>query len=394
MAAAAVALVGRLWTPDVSGAPEMGSLSRRQGEHESSDTGNTALDDVEGGEAAVDLEDDGITSAGPTSATDAPLLPVVVAAEDDDGIDDSSSPSRTNNTSESDRLRRHETVRNLRNLEEERESRRRRTSTCTLIAVFFLFRLWLEALASSDSSLLLVALLLTSWTFRWIQTNRETEEEIDRAIHEYIQRADEEEGGGILSRSAMARASAIENGDLRLMSFQAQLALAILERQVMENGEDNNGEAYEGLDDEAKSRWQRFSYRAELETSAGESSNSGGRTTSTSKGKERDQDAGGQRKKIRFGFPLKRGGYGSVPSLEHPVEEGGDDRGHETCKDAHDIDREPSCSICLCEYEDGDGLARVVPCGHTYHLQCIDAWAESHYRCPLCNYDMRGEAIV
>ena len=389
MAAAAVALVG---------APEMGSRSRRRGEHESSDaTGNTALDDVEGGEAAVDLEDDGITSAGPTSATDAPLLPAVVAAEDDDGIDDSSGPARTNNASESDRLRRHETVRNLRNLEEERESRRRRTSTCTLIAVFFLFRLWVEALASSDSSLLLVALLLTSWTFRWIQTNRETEEEIDRAIHEYIQRADEEEGGGILSRSAMARASAIENGDLSLLSVQAQLAIAILEsqRQMMENGEDN-GEASEGLDDEAKSRWQRFSYRAELETGAGESSHSGGRTTSVnaSKGKERGQDAGGQGKKIRFGFPLKRGGYGSVPSLEHPAEEGGDHRGRETCKDAHDIENEASCSICLCEYEEGDGMARVVPCGHTYHLQCIDAWAESHYRCPLCNYDMRGEAIV
>jgi hypothetical protein len=235
----------------------------------------------------------------------------------------------------------------------------------------------LEALASSDSSLLLVALLLTSWTFRWIQTNRETEEEIDRAIHEYIQRADEEEGGGILSRSAIA-------------------ILESAQRQMMENGEDNNGEAYEGLDDEAKSRWQRFSYRAESETCAGESSHSGGRTTSVnaSKGKERDQDTGGQRKKKRFGFPVKRGGYGSVPSLDHPVEEGGVDRGRETCKDAHDIDREPSCSICLCEYEDGDGCARVVPCGHTYHLQCIDAWAESHFRCPLCNYDMRGEAVV
>jgi len=284
----------------------------------------------------------------------------------------------------------------------------RRTSTCTLIAVFFLFRLWIEALASSDSSLLLVALLLTSWTFRWIQTNRETEEEIDRTIHEYIQRADEEEGGGILSRSAMVRASAIENGDLRLMSFQAQLALAILEsqRQLIENGGygagDDNGEAAEGLDDEAKARWQRFSYHAELETSAEEYESSGGTTgtnrPSTSKsnrdkGTERDQDAGGQRKKNRFGFPLKRGGYGSVPSLEQPVEEGGND-GREARKDAHDSDSDPACSICLCEYEEGDGLAKVVPCGHTYHFQCIDAWAESHCRCPLCNYDMRGEAIV
>ena len=303
-----------------------------------------------------------------------------VAASAGEGA--SSGINATNGTSassESDRLRRHEAVQNLRNLEEERENRRRRTSTCILIATFFLFRLWVEALASSDSSLLLVALLLTSWVLKWVQSNRETEDEIDRAIQEYIQRADEEEGGGILSRSAMARASAIENGDLRLMSFQAQLALAILEsqRQMMENGgygvgdNDGGGVAVEGLDDEAKAQWQRFSYHANNTNGGSEQSEEGG-----------EHGASGKKKK-RFGLPLKRGGYGSVPAGE----EGPDGR-NAAKKDNSTSD--PACSICLCDYEDGEEIAKVTPCGHSYHYHCIHAWAESHHRCPLCNYDMRG----
>ena len=308
-----------------------------------------------------------------------------VAASADEGAssgiqstNSASGPTTTSGESR-ERLRRHETVvQNLRNLEEERENRRRRTSTCILIATFFLFRLWVEALASSDSSLLLVALLLTSWVLRWVQTNRETEDEIDRAIQEYIQRADEEEGDGILSRSAMARASAIENGDLRLMSFQAQLALAILEsqRQMMENGgygvgdNDGGGVAVEGLDDEAKAQWQRFSYHANNTNGGSEASEGGG-----------EHGTSGKRKK-RFGLPLKCGGYGSVPA--------GEAEGPDGCNGAKkDSTSDPVCSICLCDYEDGDEMA-MVKCGHTYHFHCIHAWAESHHRCPLCNYDMRG----
>jgi hypothetical protein len=319
----------------------------------------------------------------------------VSASAADDTVDSDAAAAPTS-TSESDRLQRHETAQNLRNLEEERENRRRRTSTCTLIATFFLFRLWVEALASSDSSLLLVALLLTSWAFRWFHANRETEDEIDRAILEYIQRADEEEGGEILSPSAMARASAIETGDLRLMSFQAQLALAVLEsqRQMMNGGygaEDNYGAAAQGLDEEAKARWQRFSYQAETSSRAEHSEE-----------KERNQGStDGAKRKKRFGLPLRRGGYGSVPSLEQPAEGEGADAlpltspetidGGETAKDNHGSD--PVCSICLCEYQQDEILAEVG-CGHKYHDSCISAWAECHYRCPLCNCDMRGETIV
>ena len=46
------------------------------------------------------------------------------------------------------------------------------------------------------------------------------------------------------------------------------------------------------------------------------------------------------------------------------------------------------CALCLSEYQDGESL-RHLPCGHRYHLLCIDAWLLDRQRmktrtCPLC----------
>ncbi|CAN0094594.1 unnamed protein product [Ectocarpus sp. 6 AP-2014] len=44
-----------------------------------------------------------------------------------------------------------------------------------------------------------------------------------------------------------------------------------------------------------------------------------------------------------------------------------------------------SCIICFGEYVEGDVLCRL-PCRHTYHAECIDAWLDGpgHSWCPLC----------
>eukprot|EP01051_Picozoa_sp_SAG22_P002691 SAG22_NODE_122_length_18920_cov_23.494076_21_plen_86_part_00 len=42
------------------------------------------------------------------------------------------------------------------------------------------------------------------------------------------------------------------------------------------------------------------------------------------------------------------------------------------------------CTICLSEYADGDER-RVLPCGHRFHLLCIDQWFGTSSKCPLCN---------
>ena len=47
------------------------------------------------------------------------------------------------------------------------------------------------------------------------------------------------------------------------------------------------------------------------------------------------------------------------------------------------------CPVCYEEYAEGDEL-RVLPCGHYYHVACIDRWAFSNAAarmpsCPMCN---------
>ncbi|KAE9610032.1 putative transcription factor C2H2 family [Lupinus albus] len=42
------------------------------------------------------------------------------------------------------------------------------------------------------------------------------------------------------------------------------------------------------------------------------------------------------------------------------------------------------CVVCLSEFEDGE-TGRVLPkCKHSFHIECIDMWFESHSTCPLC----------
>jgi hypothetical protein len=213
----------------------------------------------------------------------------------------------------------------LADLEEERELARRRTSACVLLAVFILFRLWIQALFTGDFGLLLLCLVGTSWTARFIRHTREREEELSRLIQEYAQNSE----NGEVNRS-----------DVRMLSFQAQLALAIMEsqRQMMEGGygnPDGHG-GTPGVSDQAKERWNRFKWKAEDDAKT-------------------------------------KGGYGSVAQKEKEGKE----------------EEEPHCSICLGEYEEGEELA-CLPCKHIYHEDCVASWCTNHIRCPLCNFDLES----
>jgi E3 ubiquitin-protein ligase RNF11 len=41
------------------------------------------------------------------------------------------------------------------------------------------------------------------------------------------------------------------------------------------------------------------------------------------------------------------------------------------------------CVICMMEFLEGD-VIRYLPCIHTYHAQCIDAWLMRSFTCPSC----------
>mmetsp|Transcript_9185 Transcript_9185/g.13593 ORF Transcript_9185/g.13593 Transcript_9185/m.13593 type:complete len:478 (-) Transcript_9185:59-1492(-) len=59
--------------------------------------------------------------------------------------------------------------------------------------------------------------------------------------------------------------------------------------------------------------------------------------------------------------------------------------------DRQDNDEDEKCVICLANFQDGDQL-RVLPCGHNFHVGCIDHWLLGTYSddecittgCPTC----------
>ncbi|KAJ1330686.1 hypothetical protein BSLG_009138 [Batrachochytrium salamandrivorans] len=55
-----------------------------------------------------------------------------------------------------------------------------------------------------------------------------------------------------------------------------------------------------------------------------------------------------------------------------------------------DLDDEDAlCVICLAEYEDREPL-RQLPCGHHFHVECIDEWLHVNAKCPLCVRDLEA----
>jgi len=245
---------------------------------------------------------------------------------------ESSGPTTARTTSAS----RRRTVRGftLRDLEEERESVQRRTGGCVLISSFILLRLWIQAVMTGDFGLLLLCLVFTSWTARFVRYTREREEELNRIINEWDENSEEE--------------PSINDPHLHRMSFQSQLALAMMQSQIqmMEGGygHPGGGENSDGVGDDAKDHWDRFEYKS-------------------------------------LSSLTQRGDYGSVAEQKN---------GATNSDDAMNIgDDEPTCSICLCEYEKEDKLVSL-PCKHVFHEDCITSWTDHNTRCPLCNSDLES----
>ena len=53
----------------------------------------------------------------------------------------------------------------------------------------------------------------------------------------------------------------------------------------------------------------------------------------------------------------------------------------------HEIGHSETCTICLGDYEDAEQL-RLLPCGHCFHAECVDAWLQINRICPMCKVDV------
>jgi len=42
------------------------------------------------------------------------------------------------------------------------------------------------------------------------------------------------------------------------------------------------------------------------------------------------------------------------------------------------------CAVCLCEFEANEKGRLLPKCHHSFHIDCIDMWFQSHSTCPLC----------
>lgn len=247
----------------------------------------------------------------------------------------------------------------------ERDLQLRRQSMCTMLMLFFLVRLWIEAIIEKDVGLIFLSLMGTLWTYRWLATRREEDE-----LFEQEQRAQQV---GVASNEGTGADAAVNfDPDLGLMSFQAQLALAILEsqRSMFENGGyggNDNGEDGPGVTEEARQKWKSYEWGANEE----ETANLAKRMSSNDL------------------KPLRRAesDYGSVSTVISEEEDDDLEKPSKIEGGLMSFDDEPSCSICLCEYEKSEKIV-ALPCGHIFHEGCINSWVESHTKCPLCCCDL------
>ncbi|KAJ3163089.1 hypothetical protein HDU86_002258 [Geranomyces michiganensis] len=56
---------------------------------------------------------------------------------------------------------------------------------------------------------------------------------------------------------------------------------------------------------------------------------------------------------------------------------------------------EPTCSICIDEFESDTNVRLLQPCGHAFHPECVDRWVmEQAAVCPMCRQDLMDEESV
>ncbi|RLM64448.1 RING-H2 finger protein ATL74 [Panicum miliaceum] len=75
---------------------------------------------------------------------------------------------------------------------------------------------------------------------------------------------------------------------------------------------------------------------------------------------------------------VKKSVLRKIPTVPYAAACGGDEESGEAAAAAEE------CAICLAEFEEGESVRVLPPCGHGFHAACIDKWLRGHSTCPSC----------
>ncbi|KAG2559416.1 hypothetical protein PVAP13_8NG307600 [Panicum virgatum] len=46
--------------------------------------------------------------------------------------------------------------------------------------------------------------------------------------------------------------------------------------------------------------------------------------------------------------------------------------------------KEPTCAVCLADFDDGEPVRVLPECLHYFHAECIGTWLRGSTSCPMC----------
>jgi len=277
----------------------------------------------------------------------------------------------------------------------------------------------MQAIFTGNLGIMMVSIMMTIWMIKIHQQRRIEEEEWNRQWTDYLHgngNSNDTDNHTTLDENENNNGEWLLGAgtDFSHMSFQMQLALAMMESQrimqmSMRNGgmpvnSDRNGESA-GVSREIMDGWTRFPYQ-----SAPLSSEGGGILAVGASPETPDNNKNKTKMSLLDKLKAKGRKYDSLieedddavelhdltleeeERMEHgqPTTIATTPQPQKTMSEEQGEGDAQTCSICLCEYEQGEEIVRL-PCGHVYHDSCISVWVQNHVRCPLCNFNLVEE---